>query len=76
MQPQLDALLSEGAAVTESIYESALGLRRKTIEEFDHWASEFDAILTLPSPGEGPFQSKPLGTPVIAPDGPSCELRH
>lgn len=52
--PQLDKLLSEGASVPQSEYESALALRRQTIEEFDRWASDFDAILTLPTPGEAP----------------------
>ena len=52
--PQLASLLSDGATATQSDYESALMLRRTTIEEFDNWISEIDAVLTLPTPGEAP----------------------
>ena len=54
--------LEEGAAITESAYESAVRARDRMVAAFATWATRYDAILTPPATGEAPT-SETTGDP-------------
>ena len=50
----LKAFLDEGSRISISTYQTALALRRKLQKAFDAQMRPFDALLTIPTPGEAP----------------------
>jgi hypothetical protein len=69
--PQLDVLLSEGSAVTQSNYVSALEARQKRLKSLT--AGQASSMPSSPCRRSvRPLQSKPPVIPVSAPDGPSA----
>lgn len=50
-------LWARGSAISERDHLRILRRRRQLIASFDLWLSPFDAILTLPAPGEAPDAS-------------------
>jgi Asp-tRNA(Asn)/Glu-tRNA(Gln) amidotransferase A subunit family amidase len=50
----LKAFLDEGRRRSASTYESALTVQRKLRKAFDAQMGSFDALLTIPTPGEAP----------------------
>ena len=50
----LKAFLDEGRRTSATTYQSALTLRRKLRKAFDAQIRPFDALLTIPTPGEAP----------------------
>jgi len=50
----LKGFLADGARTPVSTYQSALALRRKLRTAFAAQMSPFDALLTIPTPGEAP----------------------
>ncbi len=52
--PQLLGLLAEGAAVSPKAYAAARRCQRRLLGEFNAWAADFDAVITLSTLGEAP----------------------
>lgn len=51
---QIRSLVTEGRTIEDSAYRLALDARRALIARYEHWAAEYDAVLTLPALGEAP----------------------
>lgn len=65
MSAQLRALIDEGAQVNKAAYDRARSLQLSLRETFAAFVSPFDAVVTLPAPGEAPATLEQTGNPAF-----------
>ena len=63
--PELNALLDDGAAITEASYRAALDARSSLQREFAQFMSGIDAVISPPAPGEAPATLTQTGNPAF-----------
>lgn len=63
--PALNALLDEGAAISEAGYRTALDVRTGLQREFAQFMSGIDAVVSPPAPGEAPATLTQTGNPAF-----------
>ena len=61
----LNALLDEGSAISDSVYQDALRFREQLQEDLSAFLKVFDAIITPPANGEAPATLDNTGDPYF-----------